>query len=96
MRQVFNNCNISLYLVPQELLFDISKMNLLRHVEIINTPPPTIDYTLSNANVQKLINSENLHFDLVINEEFFHDAFLMFGFKFNAPIVTISKLYTLK
>lgn len=48
-------------------------------------------YVMSHANVQKLIHRTDLHFDLVINQEVFHDSFLMFGHKFNAPIVTICK-----
>lgn len=50
------------------------------------------DHALSDANVQKLINRNDLHFDLIINEEIFHDSFLMFGHKFKAPIVTICNL----
>lgn len=46
-------------------------------------------YALENANVQKFIHSTGLHFDLVINEEFFADSFLMFAHKFKAPVVTI-------
>lgn len=47
------------------------------------------EYALSTKNVQAFIQSENYQFDIVINEEFFHDAFLMFGHKFKAPTVTI-------
>lgn len=50
------------------------------------------DHALGDANVQKLINRNDLHFDLIINEEIFHDSFLMFGHKFKAPIVTICNL----
>lgn len=46
-------------------------------------------YALRNKNVQKLIHSENEHFDLIINEEVSHDVFLAFGHKFRAPTVTI-------
>lgn len=48
------------------------------------------DYSLSSENVQKFIKRYDLHFDLVINEEFFHDSHLMFAHKFKAPTVTIS------
>lgn len=46
-------------------------------------------YALENANVQKFIHSTGLHYDLIINEEFFGDSFLMFAHKFKAPIITI-------
>lgn len=49
------------------------------------------DFAMNNKNVQKLIHSDDIHFDLVINEEIYHDSFLMFGHKFNAPMVTICK-----
>lgn len=44
---------------------------------------------LESENVQRLINSTGLNFDIVINEEFFADSLLMFAHKFNAPVVTI-------
>lgn len=47
------------------------------------------DYALNHTNVQKLIHDENLHFDLIINHEIFHDSFLMFSHRFQAPVVTI-------
>lgn len=46
-------------------------------------------YALSNKNVQEFINRTDLHFDLIVNEEIYHDVFLMFGWKYNAPVVTI-------
>lgn len=49
------------------------------------------DYNLANANVQKFIHSTDLEFDVIINEEFFNDSFLMFAYKFKAPFVTICK-----
>lgn len=49
------------------------------------------NYSLSNANVHKFIHKKNLSFDLVINEELYHDAYLMFGFKFRAPIILIGQ-----
>lgn len=48
------------------------------------------DYSLSSANVQQFLKRTDLHFDLVINEEFFMESFLMFAHKYKAPLVTIS------
>lgn len=53
---------------------------------------PTSEHGLKDPNVQKLIHSDDLHFDLVINEDMFHESWLMFAYKFNAPIVTICTL----
>lgn len=47
------------------------------------------EYGLSDRKVKEFIHRTDLHFDLVINEEFFHDSWLMFSHKFKAPIVTI-------
>lgn len=51
------------------------------------------EYNLKNSNVQKFIHTDGLHFDVIINEEFFNDSFMMFGYKFKAPIVSICKFF---
>lgn len=51
------------------------------------------NYCLANKNVRDLINRDDLHFDVIINEEFFHDSFSMFGHRFKAPVVTVCKRY---
>lgn len=53
---------------------------------------PSSDYNLRNPKVQQLINSTDLSFDLVINEEFCYDSWLMFAYKFNAPTINICRL----
>lgn len=50
------------------------------------------EHALQDPKVQRLIQSEDLSFDVIVMEQFNHDALLMFGLKFNAPIVTISTL----
>lgn len=54
-------------------------------------PLITAEHVLSSENVRNFVASNDHQFDIVINEEFFHDSFLMFGHKFNAPMVTICK-----
>lgn len=49
------------------------------------------EHGLTTANVQKIIHSNDLHFDLVINGDFFHESWLMFAHKFNAPMIAICK-----
>lgn len=46
-------------------------------------------HSLENENVQKFIHDKDQQFDIIVSEELFHDAHLMFGQQFNAPIVTI-------
>lgn len=48
------------------------------------------EHGLRDPKVQTLIESDNHHFDLIIAEQFFQDVWLLFGHKFNAPIVTIA------
>lgn len=54
---------------------------------------PTSEHGLKDPNVQKIIHSDDLHFDLIINEEFFHESWLMFAYKFNAPAVSICEFF---
>lgn len=49
------------------------------------------DHALNSTSVKEFINRNDLQFDLVINEEVFHESWLMFGHKFKAPIITICK-----
>lgn len=49
----------------------------------------TSDHGLSSPNVRKFINSNDQHFDLIFNEQFFQESWLLFAHKFNAPIVSI-------
>lgn len=56
-------------------------------------PLITAEHVLATENVKKFVASNDHRFDIVIHEEFFHDSFLMFGHKFNAPMVTICKRY---
>ncbi|KAH8295862.1 hypothetical protein KR018_004803 [Drosophila ironensis] len=52
----------------------------------------TTEHAFKDPKVQRLIASKNDHYDLVILEQFFHEAFLMFGQKFNCPVVTIGTM----
>ncbi|XP_023165177.2 UDP-glucuronosyltransferase 2B13 isoform X2 [Drosophila hydei] len=52
----------------------------------------TTEHALQDAQVRRLIDSQDEHFDLVILEQFFHEAFLMFGHKFKCPVVTIGTM----
>lgn len=52
----------------------------------------TSEHALKDKAVQKLIHSKNLNFDLIILEQFFHESFLMFAYKFKCPIVTIGTM----
>lgn len=53
---------------------------------------PTSRHAFESAAGQKLLNARNMHFDLVIAEQFHQESLLLFAHKFNAPLVTISEL----
>lgn len=65
-----------------------SGIHILRDLPRVWNP-----YAFENPYVQTFIHSTGLHFDLMINEEFFGDSFLMFAHKFKTPIMTICKFY---
>lgn len=85
---MMNSFNFMQNQVPQEELYRSSVRSAFGVVsDIIKISSLSTELALSNKNVQNLIHSDQLHFDLVINKEFFHDAFSMFGYRFNAPVV---------
>lgn len=81
--------SISLEVSQQEAIdsTDATDFEKLRHYEKWATK--CSEHGLTTSNVQKIIHSEDLHFDLVIDGNFFHESWLMFAHKFNAPIVSI-------
>lgn len=52
----------------------------------------TTEHALKDVKLKQLIESQEEHYDLVILEQFFHEAFLMFGHKFKCPVVTIGTM----
>lgn len=50
-------------------------------------------HSFENEQMQKFIKSENQYFDLVLIEDCWTDAFLIFGHKFNAPIALICNYF---
>ncbi|XP_030383885.1 UDP-glucuronosyltransferase 2C1 [Scaptodrosophila lebanonensis] len=52
----------------------------------------TSEHALQDEKLKQLVASTDQHYDLVILEQFFHEAFLMFGHKFNCPVVTIGTM----
>ncbi|XP_055640860.1 UDP-glucosyltransferase 2-like [Toxorhynchites rutilus septentrionalis] len=52
----------------------------------------TTEHALHSDNVKQFLKQNELKYDLIIAEQFVQEAFLMFGHKYNAPIVTINTL----
>lgn len=79
-------------IVPQEKMLKMGSNSNFKSVwDRAHIRPRINGYDMQSESVQKLIHSTNLHFDVIINEEFFADSFLMFAHKFKSPIVTICK-----
>lgn len=51
------------------------------------------DYNLQSKAVQKLIHSKDLHFDVIVMEDFFSESFLAFAHKFNCAVVKICEFF---
>lgn len=82
------------FLVPQEMLLSMGLTSPFKILtDMIGNMQVMNEYALQNANVQKFIHSNNLHYDLIVNEDFFAESLLMFAHKFKAPIVTICKYH---
>lgn len=76
--------------VPQESLLEMGNTSPFKVIaQSIQRLGVINNYVFQSANVQKFIHSSNFQFDVVINEDFFGESFLMFAYKFKAPIVTI-------
>lgn len=95
------NSILELELINVELTFaaknqDIFNMGTLAQIAIVPIIPWVMKMSaekgLNDTKVQEFIHRNDLHFDLVINEEILHESWLMFGHKFKAPIVTIGKI----
>jgi glucuronosyltransferase len=49
------------------------------------------EHALKSKAVKDFIKNDKTKFDLILAEQFFQEAMLMFAHKYKAPIVTISK-----
>ncbi|XP_058448414.1 UDP-glycosyltransferase UGT5-like [Malaya genurostris] len=81
------------YYFPTSDIFDAKYESDLSNLFLYwNVGLATTKYALKNPNVQQFIEQDDNTFDLVISEQFFQEAFLMFAHKYRAPIVTIGTL----
>ncbi|XP_055638321.1 UDP-glycosyltransferase UGT5-like isoform X2 [Toxorhynchites rutilus septentrionalis] len=81
------------YYFPVTDIFEAKYNNDLSNLFLYwNVGLSTTKYALENPNVQQFIEQDDSDFDLIISEQFFQEAFLMFAHKYRAPIVTIGTL----
>lgn len=82
--------NRLLSLVKQDDLIERSSGSIFGGITFMPTFVKMMnEYNLENSHVQKFIKRTDLHFDVIVAEEFYADSFLMLGYKHQAPIVTI-------
>lgn len=80
--------------VKQDHFLSMASASIFSGIHILRDMPRIWNpYTFEDPQIQDFIHRTDLHFDLVINEEFFGDSYLMFAHKFKAPIVTICKFF---
>nr|QQJ43251.1 UDP-glycosyltransferase 1-GP [Mayetiola destructor] len=73
-----------------QAVYENSDQNVFHSArQYVNVSIHSSEIGLQSENVQKIIHSTDLHFDLIIKEDFFHISWLMFGYKFDAPVITI-------
>lgn len=81
------------FAVPVQQIF---KMKYNSHFESISLMWKvgllTTEHAFEDKGVSKLIERDDLKFDLVILEQFFHESWLLFAHKYKVPIVTIGLL----
>lgn len=77
--------------VTQKQLYEISEESTVYSIlKLPGIRKWMVDYALSSDNVKNFIQRNDLRFDLVINEEFFQEAFSVFAYKYKSPLITIS------
>lgn len=52
----------------------------------------TTSFALDSPVVKNFIETDRTHFDLVISEQFYQEAFNMFAYKYNCPLVAVGTL----
>jgi len=79
---------------PAQNLFDLTEMTFTDMMNLLfdGIGLPTTEHALQNKAVQELIHREGDHFDLILAEQFYQEAFLMLAHKYKAPIVAAGEL----
>lgn len=73
-------------------LIKMSSNSALTSIIMMATFPHAMNaYIFENPNVQKFIKSTDLHFDVIVAEEFYSESLYMLAHKHKAPLVTICK-----
>ncbi|XP_065082698.1 UDP-glycosyltransferase UGT5-like [Ochlerotatus camptorhynchus] len=77
--------------VKVESLYDLTDISIHRMLMdfLFSLGLETAQYGFTRENVQEFIRTDESHFDLILAEQFYQEAYLMFAHKYKAPIVTV-------
>ncbi|XP_062553450.1 UDP-glycosyltransferase UGT5-like isoform X2 [Armigeres subalbatus] len=77
--------------VKVESLFDLTEISVHRMLMdfMYSLGLETAQHGFTRENVQDFIRNDQSHFDLILAEQFYQEAYLMFAHKYKAPIVTV-------
>ncbi|XP_050523255.1 UDP-glycosyltransferase UGT5-like [Daktulosphaira vitifoliae] len=77
--------------IPGGTMFDFAKiLNLIITPIQINWLGPLItEMSLNKTAIKKFIAEDQTPFDVIIFENFYHEAFVALGYKYNAPVVQL-------
>ncbi|XP_065082716.1 UDP-glycosyltransferase UGT5-like [Ochlerotatus camptorhynchus] len=77
--------------VKVDSLFDLTEISI--HQMLMNflysMGVETTQHGFTRENVREFIQQDESHFDLILAEQFYQEAYLMFAHKYKAPIVTV-------
>lgn len=75
-----------------EKLFSTASPRVFKHIFYLYRTGLTLSkYGLENDFVKQFIKRKGMHFDLIVANQYNQESWLMFGHKFKAPIITLSK-----
>lgn len=81
-------------LVTQEQIFELKFMNQIDMLSMYWwLGIESTKYCLENPAVRNFTLHDDSHFDLILTEQFFQEALLMFAHKYKAPIISLSKYH---
>lgn len=76
---------------PTNNLFELTEMTFTETINLLyyGIGIPSTEHALKQKKIQDLIRRKGDHFDLVLVEQFYQEAFLLLAHKYQAPIVTV-------
>lgn len=79
--------------VKVESLYDLTDISIHRMLMdfLYNLGLETAQHGFTRENVRDFIRNDDSHFDVILAEQLYQEAYLMFAHKYKAPIVSVGK-----